>query len=111
MIDYARGGIANWRDLLATASLVRSLLGISPRAWIEAREAMGETQAAIVIAAILQRGTAIKNPGGYLRNLTGRAANGSFSPGPMLIALIAARRRVSGSAVAPATRNPHDLRQ
>ena len=111
LIDYARGGISNWRDLLATASLVHSLLGISPSAWIEAREAMGETRAAIVIAAILQRGASIKNPGGYLRNLTGRAANGSFSPGPMLMALIAARKRASGAAVASVTRNQHDLRQ
>ena len=111
MIDYARGVIASWRDLLATASLVRPLLGISPSAWIEAREAMGETQAAIVIAAILQRGAAIKNPGGYVRNLTRQAADGSFSPGPMLMALIAARRRVSGAAVASATQNQHNLRQ
>jgi hypothetical protein len=30
--DYARGGIANWRDFTATASLVRSVLAAS---WLD----------------------------------------------------------------------------
>jgi hypothetical protein len=39
--DYAKGGIANWRDFMATASLVRSVLGISPSAWDDALEGDG----------------------------------------------------------------------
>jgi len=33
IVDYAKGGIANWRDFLATAAVVRPMLGISPSAW------------------------------------------------------------------------------
>lgn len=91
IIDYARGEIRSYRELLTAAALVRPLLGISPSAWEEAGQVMGETQASIVVAAILQRGVAIKNPGGYLRNLTRRAAAGEFSIWPMLLALSATR--------------------
>lgn len=90
IVDYARGGIRTPQDLIATASTVRPMLGISPSAWEEARTAMGDGQASVVLAAILQRGAAIKSPGGYLRNLARRAATGKFSVWPMLMAL---RRR------------------
>ena len=95
IVDYAKGGIANWRDFVATAGLVRSMLGISPSAWEEAREAMGEIPAAIVVAAILQRSQAINSAGGYLRSLTDRARAGKFSLGPMLMALIGGRKRAA----------------
>jgi replication initiation protein RepC len=93
IVDYAGGGISNWRDLLATAAVVRPMLGISPSAWEEAQAVMGEAQAATVVAAILQRGEAIHSAGGYLRELTEKARAGGFSPGPMLMALIGARKR------------------
>jgi replication initiation protein RepC len=48
---------------------------------------MGDEQAAIVLAAILQRHEMIRNAGAYLRNLTERAQVGQFSVGPMLMAL------------------------
>jgi replication initiation protein RepC len=92
--DYAKGGsIANWRDFLATAAVVRPMLGISPSAWEDAQSTMGEIPAAIVLAAILQRGSAIRSAGGYLRGLTRKAEAGEFSLGPMLMALIGTRRR------------------
>jgi replication initiation protein RepC len=97
--DYARSAIRSYRDLLATATVVRPLLGISPSAWEEAGNVMGEAQAAAVVAAILQRGVAIKNPGGYLRNLTRRAAAGQFSVWPMLMALSATRLKNTSSRV------------
>jgi replication initiation protein RepC len=87
IVDYARGGIRTSQDLIATASTVRPMLGISPSAWDEACAAMGDGQASAVLAAILQRGAAIKNPGGYLRILARRAAAGEFSVWPMLMAL------------------------
>ena len=92
-VDYAKGGIANWRDFQATAAVVRSMLGISPSAWGAAQVAMGEIPAAIVVAAILQKGAAISSAGGYLRELTRKAEAGEFTIGPMLMALIAARSR------------------
>jgi Replication protein C C-terminal region len=93
IVDYAKGGISNWRDFLATALVVRSMLGISPSAWEEAQAVMGEIPAAIVVAAILQRGAAIMSAGGYLRELTRKAAVGEFTLGPMLMALIGGRKR------------------
>ncbi|GLR93989.1 replication initiation protein RepC [Bradyrhizobium liaoningense] len=91
IIDYAKDGISNWRDFLATAAVVRSMLGISPSAWEEAQTVMGETQAAVVVACILQRGTAIRSAGGYLRGLTGKAEVGEFSLGPILMSQINSR--------------------
>jgi replication initiation protein RepC len=49
--------------------------------------------AAIVVAAILQRGAAITSAGGYLRELTRKAEVGEFTIGPMLMALIGSRKR------------------
>lgn len=89
--DYARGGIVSWRDLIDTAGLVRSMIGISPHAWDEAQEVMGEDAAAVTVAAILQRAEHIKSPGGYLRSLVERKRVGKFSLGPMLQALHRAR--------------------
>ena len=54
---------------------------------------MGENSASIVVAAILQRGSAITSAGGYLRELTRKAEANEFSIGPMLMALIGARNR------------------
>jgi replication initiation protein RepC len=93
VIDYAKDGISNWRDFKATAGVVRSILGISPSAWEEAQSTMGELQAAIVVAAILQRGEAIHSAGGYLRDLTRKTQADEFSLGPMLMALIGSRKR------------------
>jgi replication initiation protein RepC len=77
---------------VATAALVRAALGISPSAWDEAQAVMGDRQAATVVAAILQRAETIASAGGYLRDLTRKAAAGQFSTGPMLMALIGGRR-------------------
>jgi len=93
IVDYAKGGISNWRDFQATAAVVRSMLGISPSAWEAAQFAMGELPAAIVVAGILQKGAAIASAGGYLRELTRKAEAGEFTLGPMLMALIGSRKR------------------
>jgi replication initiation protein RepC len=85
--DYARDGVKTWVDVIAAAEIVRSMLGISPSAWAAARAAMGDTDAAIVISAILERAEHIRSPGGYLRDLTKKAENGRFSIHPMLKAL------------------------
>jgi len=93
IVDYAQGGISHWRELVAAASVVRSALGVSPSAWQEAQTVLGEKSAAIVIAAILQRGNSITSAGGYLRELTRKAQANAFSIGPMLMALISARQK------------------
>jgi replication initiation protein RepC len=89
ILDYAtKGGIDNWRDLATTAATVRRAIGVSPDAWTQALEVMGEHDTSIVIAAILQRGEEIKSAGGYLRVLTAKARAGEFSLGPVLMALL-----------------------
>ncbi|HUZ90643.1 MAG TPA: plasmid replication protein RepC [Methylocella sp.] len=91
--EHAPNGINSWRDLMATAASVRPWLGISPSAWEEAIETFGPEDAAVVLAAILQRSSLINSAGGYLRNLTEKARAGAFSLGPMLMALIRANLR------------------
>ena len=90
--ELAQGGdIRHWRDLLAAAELARPMLGISPSAWREACEVMGEQHAGITLAAIYQRAGQISNAGGYLRSLTDRAKDGKFSTWPMVMALLRAK--------------------
>nr|WP_309402132.1 plasmid replication protein RepC [Aminobacter niigataensis]WMD00070.1 plasmid replication protein RepC [Aminobacter niigataensis] len=83
--------IRHWRDFVAAAELVRTMLGISPSAWSDAREVMGEVQAAIALAAIYQRADQINSAGGYLRSLTDKARDGKFSTWPMIMALLRAK--------------------
>ncbi len=93
IVEQAPEGIKSWRDLIATAERVRPWIGVSPSAWEEANDILGPTDAAIVLAAILQRGDAIASAGGYLRSLTQKARAGAFSLGPVLMALIRANLR------------------
>lgn len=84
--DYAANGIASWRELMATAAQVRGFLGISPSAYEEALDVLGQENTAVVISCILQRTNHINSAGGYLRALTDKARAGAFSVGPMLMA-------------------------
>jgi len=84
---YTRDGISDWGDLIAAAGVVRGALGVSPSAWEDAKQAMGDMDAAVTVAAILQRAEEIKSPGGYLRGLTAKARAGGYSVGPVIMAL------------------------
>ena len=66
------------------------MLGVSPSAYQEACEVMGPENAAIAVACILERAEHITSPGGYLRDLTRKAARGEFGLGPMLMAALRA---------------------
>ncbi|CAK7260712.1 MULTISPECIES: plasmid replication protein RepC [unclassified Shinella] len=93
--DYAPDGrITHWRDLLSAAVTVRSMLGVSPSAYQEACEIMGPENAAVAMACILERAGHINSAGGYLRDLTRKAARGEFGLGPMLMAAL----RANGAA-------------
>ena len=90
--ELAQGGqIRHWREFLAAAETARPMLGISPSAWKDALEVLGEQQAAITLAAIYQRSAQINSAGGYLRSLTERARDGKFSAWPMVMALLRAK--------------------
>ncbi|RUM23464.1 replication initiation protein RepC [Rhizobium vallis] len=82
-----QGSIGTWRDLMAAAVVVRSMLGVSPSAYEEACEIMGPENAATTMACVLERAGHINSAGGYLRDLTRRAERGEFAIGPMLMAL------------------------
>ena len=79
---------------MQAAVVVRSMLGISPSAYQDACETMGPENAAAAVAAILERAGHINSAGGYLRDLTRRAARGEFSLGPMIMALMRANGEV-----------------
>jgi replication initiation protein RepC len=104
-VDYARHGLSTPRDVADTAAIVRPLLGVSPSAWDDACAAMGVGPASVTLALILQRGNAIRNPGGYLRTLARRASAGQFSVWPMLMAVGASQRR-KDAASAPEPARP-----
>ncbi|WP_428423977.1 plasmid replication protein RepC [Pararhizobium sp.] len=88
IILYGSGGaISSWRDLMAAAVVVRSMLGVSPDAYQQACEILGAENAATVIACILERAGHINSAGGYLRDLTRRAEKGEFAIGPMIMSL------------------------
>jgi replication initiation protein RepC len=95
---YARGDLATWHGLVVTAAFVRGMMGISVSAWEEAQRIMGPETAAVCVAAILQRIGSIANPGGYLRALVNKAANGGFSTGPMIMALLNAPETRAGKS-------------
>jgi replication initiation protein RepC len=111
--DYGPGGsIDGWGDFDEAVRLVRPMIGISPDAWEQAREAFGARAAAVAVATILQRSIhsseamadaagrmtvngspAIQSPGGYLRALTAKAAAGGFSLWPIVMALLGQRHK------------------
>lgn len=88
---FYTGEVRHWHQLFDAACHVRPAMGISPQAWEDAQRCMGPEQAAIVVVAMLERFAEIKSPGGYLRALTAKAAAGTFSAGPMVMALLAKR--------------------
>ena len=92
IFDFSDGPIRRWHQLYDAACKVWPSMGISPSAWEEARRVMGPEQAAVVVIAMLERFTEIRSPGGYLRALTRKAANGTFSCGPMIMALMSRKR-------------------
>lgn len=85
---YAQGAIRHWQDLLHAAETVRPMMGIASSVWEDAKASIGATEAAVVIAAMLERFGEIRSPGGYLRHLSAKARSGQFSIGPMVMALV-----------------------
>ncbi len=92
------GSIGSWRDMMAAAVTVRSMLGVSPSAYEDACEVMGQAAAAIAVACIYERAGHINSAGGYLRDLTAKARRGEFSLGPMLFAQLRAHSELARSS-------------
>ncbi len=85
--DYSRNCIENWTDFMGAIALVRAMLRISPACWNTACAAMGEGQAAIAVAAMLERADHIRSPGSYLRALAQKAGPGRSTGLAMMQAL------------------------
>ncbi|MBT9386812.1 replication initiation protein [Pseudooceanicola sp. CBS1P-1] len=86
--DYAEGPIRSWSDLVRTAEGLRPMMGICRASWEETKRHMGQIEAAIVMAAMLERFEEIKSPGAYMRGLSQKAARNGFSAMPMVLALL-----------------------
>lgn len=85
IVSYAPSGIRNWKDLLDTSHLVSRFMGISQQLWLSAINALGFENAGTVVAWLLQKGTDIKSPGGYLNSLIQKARGGEFSMAKLLV--------------------------
>jgi len=72
-----------WQDLVEAASALLPELGIHRSAWREACQVLGRSGAAICVMIIDQKaqspGQAIRNPGGYLREMVARAKRGELN--------------------------------
>lgn len=86
--NYSSTQIRHWHEFVGVVETLRPMMGISPSAWEEAKHAMGPEEAAVVLAAMLERFSEIKSPGGYLRHLTAKSEAGKFSCGPMIMSLM-----------------------
>lgn len=96
--DYGpQGRITSWKDLETATHVIATMLGINGNALTEAREVLGVSQTAIVIACILERNDSIRSAGAYITNLTQRAAKAPFSLEPMLMALVRAGATTAAS--------------
>lgn len=93
---FSESPVRDWESLHRCAGRLRPMLGITDQAWNAAQRVMGPLDAAITILGILQRFGSIRSPGAYLRSLTQRAAKGSYSPRPMIMALIEAQQPANG---------------
>ncbi|MBO28097.1 MAG: replication initiation protein [Rhodobacteraceae bacterium] len=93
---FSESPVRDWESLHRCAGRLRPMLGITDQAWNAAQRVMGPLDAAITVLGILQRFGSIRSPGAYLRSLTQRAAKGSYSPRPMIMALIEAQQPANG---------------
>lgn len=85
---YEPNPVRHWNDLVAAASRLRAMLGITAQTWDRAQREMGTGQAAVTLMCILERFTEIRSPGAYLQALSAKAAVGKFSCGPMVMSLM-----------------------
>jgi replication initiation protein RepC len=84
---YSGDGVRNWNDLIRLADTVSPMMGIEAKVWTAVKSQMGQTQAASVLAAMLERFATIKSPSAYLRVLGKKAELGIFSSAGMIRAL------------------------
>mgnify|MGYP005988879387 FL=1 len=77
----------NWSDVERISDKIAPMLGIDQPVMIDAKRIMGREAAAITVLCMLEKASAIRSPGAYLRRLTQMARDGVFSLKPMVMAL------------------------
>ena len=79
--------LRNWADVERISDKIAPMLGIDQPVMIDAKRIMGREAAAITVLCMLEKASAIRSPGAYLRRLTQMARDGAFSLKPMVMAL------------------------
>ena len=79
--------LLNWADVERISDKIVPMLGIDQPVMIDAKRIMGREAAAITVLCMLEKASAIRSPGAYLRRLTQMARDGAFSLKPMVMAL------------------------
>ncbi|MGV0879058.1 plasmid replication protein RepC [Martelella sp. FLE1502] len=70
----------SWRELDAYAAELRPMLGVSAHAWAEMRQVAGQGLASLALAITAQKQAdgEVSSPGGYLRGMARKAAEGEL---------------------------------
>ena len=87
--------ISTWSGFVRAVEVLYPMMGISHRSWRASVEAFGRDRAAAVVAAILQRGSTIRNPGGYLRHLCTKADTPKRDPSSIIGSILSAQLAAS----------------
>ena len=85
--SFFREPLRNWADVESISDKIAPMLGIDQPVMIDAKRIMGREAAAVTILCMLEKASAIRSPGAYLRRLTQMARDGAFSLKPMVMAL------------------------
>lgn len=88
VFSYAEHPVRHWHGFVTLVEKVRPMMGIATQVWLDAKQAMGVENAAVTLAAMLQRFGEIRSAGAYLRILTAKARDGGFSVRPMVMAAL-----------------------
>lgn len=85
---YIDTPIADWRSFISAIQRLAPMIGIPVKAWDQACTEMSPSGAATTIACMLQKLPDIRRPTAYIRTLTRKAAEGTFTPMPMVTSLL-----------------------
>ena len=98
--DWTSSAQAGWDELDRTAFHVRSVLGISPQAWGQARVMLGQEEAITALAAICARHAAgkVRSPGGLLQRMVELHQQGKLRLDRTLFGLADKVRKEAGAA-------------
>lgn len=74
--EFTSAPIQTWSNLLRAIEIIYPMMGIGPSTWHSAKTHLGATNAAAIVAAILERFEKIRSPNAYLNSLVMRYSKG-----------------------------------